>query len=378
MSRTAADGVRITPARLADGREIVYFDEGGAPPRVPAPDRRDLPPFSAASEMRFDPLLREWVVIAAHRQARTHMPAADACPLCPSTADRPTEVPADDYDVVVFENRFPSLAQGRDDGDHLPGGHPLLDDVGEVERSRRPGTGHCEVVVFGPDHHASFADLTPRRVRTVLEAWTRRTEALSALPGTEQVYCFENRGAEIGVTLPHPHGQIYALPFVTPRTQRILDSARAHRERTGGDLFADVLHAEQEAGLRVVGRSEHWTAFVPAAARWPVEVHLYPHRPVPDLPALTDAERDDFGPLYLDVLRRLDALFDMPLPYISAWHQAPVRTGRDLSRLRLEVFSVRRAPDKLKYLAGTESGMGVFVNDVTPETVARRLREAAP
>lgn len=369
MSRTAADGVRITPARLADGREIVYFDEGGAPPRAPAPDRRDLPPFSAASELRFDPLLREWVVIASHRQGRTHMPAADACPLCPSTADRTTEVPADDYDVVVFENRFPSLAAG----DGLP-----LGDVGEAGRSRRPGTGRCEVVVFGSDHNASFADLTPRRVRTVLEAWTRRTRALSDLPGTEQVYCFENRGAEIGVTLPHPHGQIYALPFVAPRTQRILDSARAHRERTGGDLFADVLRAEQEAGLRVVARSEHWTAFVPSAARWPVEVHLYPNRPVPDLPALTDAERDDFGPLYLDLLRRLDRLFGLPLPYISAWHQAPVRTGRDLSRLRLEVFSVRRAPDKLKYLAGTESGMGVFVNDVAPETVARRLREAAP
>jgi UDPglucose--hexose-1-phosphate uridylyltransferase len=186
------------------------------------------------------------------------------------------------------------------------------------------------------------------------------------------------RAASLSAPLYHRDPVENALPFVTPRTQRILDSARAHRERTGGDLFADVLRAEQEAGLRLVGRSEHWTAFVPAAARWPVEVHLYPHRPVPDLPALTDAERDDFGPLYLDVLRRLDTLFDMPLPYISAWHQAPVRTGRDLSRLRLEVFSVRRAPDKLKYLAGTESGMGVFVNDVAPETVARRLREAAP
>ena len=369
MSRTAANGVRITSDRLADGREIIYFDEGGAPPRVPAPDRRDLPSFSAASELRFDPLLREWVVIASHRQGRTHMPAADACPLCPSTADHASEVPADDYDVVVFENRFPALSS--DDG--LSPGDP-----GATGRVRRPGTGRCEVVVFGPEHDASFADLTPRRVRTVLEAWTRRTRALSGLPGIEQVYCFENRGAEIGVTLPHPHGQIYALPFITPRTRKVLDSARDHRERTGGDLFTDILRAEQEAGLRVVSRSEHWTAFVPSAARWPVEVHLYPHRPVADLPALTDAERDDFGPLYLDLLHRLDRLFGLPLPYISAWHQAPVRTGRDLVRLRLEVFSVRRAPDKLKYLAGTESGMGVFVNDIAPETIARRLREAAP
>ncbi|MDT0327139.1 galactose-1-phosphate uridylyltransferase [Nocardiopsis lambiniae] len=361
--------MRTTSARLADGREIVYFDEGDAPPRVPAPDRRALPPVTASSEMRFDPLLREWVVIASHRQDRTHLPADDACPLCPSTADRATEIPADDYDVVVFENRFASLVA--DDG-------RTLDAIGEVERSRRVGAGRCEVVVFGPDHRASFADLTPRRARTVLEAWTERTRALSARPGVEQVFCFENRGPEIGVTLSHPHGQIYALPFVTPRTRRILDSARAHRERTGGDLFADVLRAEREAALRVVARGEHWTAFVPAAARWPVEVHLYPHRPVPDLPALTEAERDDLAPLYLDVLRRMDALFGMPLPYIAAWHQAPVREGRDLSRLRLELFSVRRAPGRLKYLAGAESGMGVFINDVTPETIARRLRESAP
>ncbi len=368
MSRTAADGVRVTPARLADGREIVYFDEDGAPPRVPEPDRRDLPPLSTASELRFDPLLREWVVIASHRQGRTHLPAADACPLCPSTADRATEVPAGDYDVVVFENRFPSLAAD---------GGRVLDDVGEVERSRRPGTGRCEVVVFGPDHNASFADLTPRRVRTVLEAWTQRTRALSALPGTEQVYCFENRGPEIGVSLHHPHGQVYALPFVTPRTRDVLASARAHREETGGDLFEDVLAAER-AGPRVVLENGHWTAFVPEAARWPVEVHLYPRRPVADLPDLGDAERDAFAELYADLLARLDRLFDLPLPYVAAWHQAPLHDAeaRSLSRLRLEVFSVRRAPDRLKYLAGTESGMGVFVNDVAPETTARLLRKA--
>ncbi|MFW6640275.1 galactose-1-phosphate uridylyltransferase [Nocardiopsis algeriensis] len=352
--------------RLADGREIVYFGEDGIP--SPAPDLRDLPPRTSGSEMRFDPLLREWVVIAAHRQGRTHLPSDDECPLCPSSGERRTEVPASSYDVVVFENRFPSLVA--DDG-------RILEPVGEPEHTRRTGAGRCEVVVFGPDHGASFADLSPRRARTVVEAWVDRTRALSALPGVEQVFCFENRGAETGVTLHHPHGQIYAFPFVPPRTERVLDSAAAHRERTGGDLFADVLRAEQEAGIRVVARSEHWTAFVPAAARWPVEVHLYPHRPVPDLPGLTGAERDDFAHLYLDVLRRMDALFGAPLPYVSAWHQAPVRRGRDLLRLRLELFSVRRAPGKLKYLAGTESGMGVFVNDIVPEDAARRLRESS-
>jgi UDPglucose--hexose-1-phosphate uridylyltransferase len=194
----------------------------------------------------------------------------------------------------------------------------------------------------------------------------------------EQVFPFENRGEEIGVTLGHPHGQIYAYPFVTPRTRRMLDSARRHHVRTGRNLFADVLAAEVADGRRIVARGTHWTAFVPAAARWPFEVHLYPHRQVPDLPALDDAERDDFAAVYSGVLRRFDALFDSPMPYIAAWHQAPVRTDRDLAYLHLELFSIRRSQQKLKYLAGSESGMGVFINDIPPERAAEMLREVVP
>ena len=190
-----------------------------------------------------------------------------------------------------------------------------------------------------------------------------------------QVFPFENRGVEIGVTLHHPHGQIYAYPMVPPRTRAMLGAAARYRESTGGDLYTDVLAAERAAGVRVIGSNEHWTAYVPAAARWPYEVHVAPHRKVPDLPALSDAERDAFGPLYLDVLRRFDGLFGRPMPYISAWHQAVVGEGRDLGYLHLQLFSIRRAADKLKYLAGSESAMGVFVSDVVPETAAQTLRE---
>jgi len=190
----------------------------------------------------------------------------------------------------------------------------------------------------------------------------------------EQVFCFENRGVEIGVTLHHPHGQIYGLPFLPPRTRSLLAAARRHHAATGGHLLSDVLAAEQASGVRVVAANAHWTAFVPEAARWPFEVHLVPHRRVADLPALDDAERDAFGPVYLDVLRRFDGLFGRPMPYISAWHQAPVRTDRELGSLHLQLFSIRRAADRLKYLAGTESAMGMFVNDVPPEEAARLLR----
>jgi UDPglucose--hexose-1-phosphate uridylyltransferase len=344
-------------ARLADGREIIYFDEAPGLGRADAPDTRPLPPRPPGPALpygrpdwgiRWDALAGEWVVIAAARQDRTFLPPADQCPLDRSAPGRPTEIPADSYDVVVFENRFPSLAE------------PL---------------GRCEVVCFTSDHFASFAELSPRRVRTVFEAWVDRTEALSALPETRQVYCFENRGEEIGVTLRHPHGQIYAFPFLAPRLAQMVAQAGAY---AGANLFDDLVAAELRGGTRIVTRNEHWVAFVPEAARWPYEVRIFPLTRVPDLPVLDEAARDAFGPLYLDVLRRFDGLFGKPAPYIAAWYQAPVRDpeARGQFAAHLQVLSVRRAADKLKYLAGTESGMGVWINDIIPEEAAQRLREA--
>jgi UDPglucose--hexose-1-phosphate uridylyltransferase len=320
------------------------------------------------------------VVIAAQRQDRTFLPPPEECPLDPSREGRLTEIPADDYDVVVFENRFPSL-RGAGDPAAVAGLPAMPQPGGPLETAGvpgRPATGRCEVVCFTSDHDASFASLSPRRVRTVLEAWADRTAVLSEMPGIEQVYCFENRGKEIGVTLSHPHGQIYGYPFVTPRTERMLRQARAHAATGRANLFDELVAGELAAGTRIVGRNEHWIAFVPAAARWPYEVLLFPARRVASIPDLTPAAREAFCVLYLDVLRRLDALFGVPLPYIAAWHQAP--GGDPFARqefgMHLQVLSIRRAPGKLKYLAGSESGMGVWINDVLPEDAARRLREA--
>ncbi|MGE5830717.1 MAG: galactose-1-phosphate uridylyltransferase [Micromonosporaceae bacterium] len=359
--------MKRTVTHLADARELIYYDERDDAVRETV-DRRSLPAPPPASQLRHDPLTDEWVAVASHRQTRLFLPPADECPLCPSTTERLSEIPAADYDVVVFENRFPSFSD-RDPGG---GGHDHLTPFTPT----RPGRGRCEVVCFTADHDTSFRSLPPARVRTVLDVLADRTAVLGARPEVEQVFCFENRGVEIGVTLHHPHGQIYAYPFVTPRSRTLLAAARRHTQRSGGNLVADVLATERAAGVRVVAANDRWTAYVPAAARWPFEVHVVPHRPVPDLPALDEAERDAFGPLYLDVLNRLDGLFGVPMPYVSAWHQAPVRADRDVAHLFLQLFTVRRAVTKLKYLAGSESAMGVFINDVVPEEAARMLREA--
>jgi len=371
---------------LADGREIIYFDESPGLRRAEVQDTRDLPAsaqggpvvVTAEAGLRWDLLLGEWVVLAAQRQNRTFLPPTDLCPLCPSRPGRPTEIPAADYDVVVFENRFPSL-RGAGVAGAEPAGAAAADvTAGWQLGAQRPAFGRCEVVCFTSDHDASFASLTPRRARTVVQAWADRSATLGAMPGIAQVYCFENRGEEIGVTLHHPHGQVYAFPFVTPRTARMLAQARAYQLGGRRNLFDDLVASELAAGTRVVARNEHWTAFVPAAARWPFEVMIFPAVRVASIPALGDPARTAFCDLYLDVLRRLDGMFGIRMPYIAAWHQAPVGDAFAQAEfgLHLQVMAVRRAPGKLKYQAGTESGMGVWIGDVTPEDAALRLREA--
>jgi UDPglucose--hexose-1-phosphate uridylyltransferase len=364
--------VKKTSTRLADGRELIYYDLRDDTVRD-AVDRRPLERTVTTSEIRRDVLLGDSVAVASHRQGRTYLPPADQCPLCPSKGEHLSEIPDSSYDVVVFENRFPSLA-----GD----------------------SGRCEVVCFTSDHNASFADLTEEQAGLVLDAWTDRTAELSHLPAVEQVFCFENRGREIGVTLGHPHGQIYAYPFTTPRTALMLGSLAAHKEASGGENLFDAVLERELVGERVVLESDHWVAFVPYAAHWPYEVHLYPRRRVPDLLALDEAARTEFPKVYLELLRRFDRIFDegyssvrgvgentvveSPTPYIAAWHQAPFGAladfegvTRDDFALHLELFTIRRTSGKLKFLAGSESGMNVFINDVPPEAAAQRMREVA-
>ena len=344
---------------LADGRELIYFDDADTTlTGERAADARVLDPRPATATMRQDVLTGEWISIASARQNRVFLPPADQDPLAPATATNPSEVPSN-YDVAVFENRSPSF--GPEVGE--------LDLAGIQLGRTAPSFGRCEVVCFSPDHEGSFGTQTESRARTVIEAWAHRTAALSAIPGVAQVFPFENRGEAIGVTLLHPHGQIYSYPYVTPRTQRLLESV----ERIP-NLFESILESER-ASERVVISGKHWTAFVPFAARWPIEVHMLPHRHVPDFAATTDDERDELASLYLKLLRGIDALYSAPTPYIAAWHQAPVSVGRDDIRLMLQLTSPRRAENKLKYLAGSEAAMGAWIGDVTPEATAQFIRE---
>ena len=354
-------------AKLSDGRDLFYFDDAGsALPTTRKPDQREPAERPEVAQMRLDSLTSEWVSVAAHRHARAFLPPANQCPLCPTTDENLSELP-DRFDVAVFENKSPSFG---------PELLPAVDlDFASVEGlelgATRKSVGRCEVVVFSPEHLGSLGALPVERVKTVIDALADRTEHLQSLAGVMQVFPFENRGQEIGVTLHHPHGQIYAYPFVTPRTQKLLSSI----DRFGADLFAETLEFER-ASERVLIDSDSFTAYVPFAGRWPIEIHLLPHRHVQHLGQLTEDEKAELASVYRRLLRSLDEIYDSPTPYIAAWHQAPLSQAGKNVRMQLQITSPRRAADKLKYLAGSESAMGAFIADFAPEKTAAQIREA--
>lgn len=325
------------------------------------------------SERRFDPTHGEWVTFATHRQDRTFAPAASAqgCPLCPTRPGGPaTEVGRADFEIAVFENRFPSLSP-----DPPP---PAVDGDGLVPVE--PAYGRCEVVVFTPDHDATLADLGLARTRLLVEVWAERFAGLAADPRVRYVLPFENKGEAVGVTLHHPHGQIYAYADVPPRPARELAAARAHRERTGRCVFCDVV-ARESGGPRVVVESEHWLAAVPPWARFPYEVDVWSRSCVGTLPELGDDARDDLAAVLARVLPGYDAYFGFRTSYLLGVHSAPVNApepdaDRD-AHLHLEIAPPHRGGGKLKFLAGAETFGGEFFTDVAPEVAALRLRDAA-
>jgi UDPglucose--hexose-1-phosphate uridylyltransferase len=319
------------------------------------------------SELRWNPLRREWVITATHRMDRVLHPPRDYCPLCPTVPGGfETEIPRPDFELAVFENRFPSL--------HLVPPEP---DVDGTELSPvAPAGGVCEVVVYTPEHEGSIATLSLERVIQLIYVWQDRYREISRREGIRYILIFENRGPEVGVTLSHPHGQIYAFPFIPPVPELELASARAYRQKRGRCLFCDLLAEEIADGRRIIMESSGWVAFVPFAARYSYEVHLYSRRCLASLTELNTTEVVQLAKMLQELVACYDRLFDAPFPYLMILHQAPVQAGSGDERghLHFEFYSPVRDRDKLKFLAGCEQGAGTFINDAAPEKKAAELR----
>jgi UDPglucose--hexose-1-phosphate uridylyltransferase len=318
------------------------------------------------SELRWNPLLGEWVATATHRQERTFLPPADFCPLCPTREGGfPTEVPESDYDIVVFENRFPSLQSSP------PAPAIEATDLYPV----RPARGVCEVLLYTPHHAGTLRDEPVEQIYKLVEVWADRFQALGALEFVNYVFIFENKGEAIGVTLHHPHGQIYGIPFIPPHMARELAQSRAHQERKGSCLVCDIMEQERTDARRIVTENEAFVAVVPFFARWPYEVHIYSKR---HLQALTDMERKeqrDLAAILKSLLVAYDKLFELSFPYMMVLHQRPTDGDNyDYYHFHIEFYPPLRTATKLKYLAGSETGAGLFINDTLAEEKAAELR----
>ena len=321
------------------------------------------------TERRWDPTLGEWRTFATHRQGRTFLPKSDSCPLCPSRPEHaPTEVPRPSYQLAVFDNRFPSLSAAP----------PQPSVLGTWLHPVEPAAGATEVVLYSDQHDLTLADMDVEHLSRLIDVWADRYQILAAREEVRYVFIFENKGEVIGVTLNHPHGQIYGYPDIPPRALQELATATRHQDEHGTCVWCDVVAAERAAGIRVVAQNRHWMAFVPFAARFPYELHLMTLRHAPSLLDLSDPERRSLAALLKTVLTGYDALFGFSLPYVMSMHQAPTDDGPwlSVSHLHLEFTPLHRSADRLKYLAGSELGAGAFINDTVPEQTAAELRAA--
>jgi UDPglucose--hexose-1-phosphate uridylyltransferase len=320
-------------------------------------------------ERRYDAFSGEWRSFAEARQDRTFLPSSSECPLCPSDENGDGgEIPRTSFDIVTFDNRFPTFTASP----------PAPSIVGTDLTPVAPAIGAAEVVVWSADHNVTLADLPVERLARLVDVWAERYADLAARAEVAYVLTFENHGTIVGATLSHPHGQIYAYPEVPPRVRAELLHARDVLATRGTCVRCETGTFELREGARLVADDGTTTAFVPFAARFPYEVQIQPRRHATSLLDLADGERMSLASVLHDVLVAYNALFDFPLPYVLALHQAPT-VGPDwlrVSHAHIELTPLHRDAAKLKYLAGSEIAAGAFVSDVAPERSAGALRAA--
>ena len=327
---------------------------------------------ASMAELRLNPLSDEWVVIAADRQERVYRPPLEDCPLCPTSVnvDEFSEIPFDEFEVAVFENRFLALSTNADDDDGVNRTDPY---------QSAPAYGHCEVVVYSDDHQQTFSDLSIERVQLLIDVWIDRCTTLGSDAGVHYVLPFENKGERVGATLGHPHGQIYAFPYIPPRVRQHLVAAKNYLMARQRCAQCDVCVREIDTTERLLMDTKSWLVFVPFAPQFPYESHVVPKRHLSSLGALNEEEKLELATVLSSLTKSYDRLWDFSLPYVMAIHQRPVNDEMEWDRfchLRFEFKPVNRGATNIKFLAGVELAAGTFIVDVRPEDAAAQLRTA--
>ncbi len=316
------------------------------------------------AELRYNPLLGDWTMVSADRSKRPDMPK-DFCPFCPDSGRVPP-----DYEVHRYDNDFPILSQDPWEPEA----------VGSDFYKTMPSYGKCEVILYSSDHHGNLRDLSQEHMEHLVDLWTERYEELIVDEKIKFVFCFENRGREVGVTMPHPHGQIYGYSFMPLRMKVELARAKEYYETEGENLYDRILQEELDFMDRLVTENDSFVAFIPFFGEYPYGVYIFPRRPLASFSDFDEAARRDFAAILKEVTTLFDALFDATFPYMMGIYNAPAHDdlaegASDYFRFHVKFFPPLRAKGSLKYNASSETGAWAYGNPRRVEDCARELRE---
>jgi UDPglucose--hexose-1-phosphate uridylyltransferase len=314
------------------------------------------------AELRWHPLINDWVMIASSRQGRPQMPK-DWCPFCPGSGKVPEH-----YDVYKYDNDFPALSQNP----------PEPDDVGSDFFKVLPAYGKCEVILYSPEHTVTLPELPVPHIRKLVDLWVERFEAIKADEKIKYIFIFENRGDVVGVTMPHPHGQIYGYSVMPKKIQLELDSSKEYHKEHGNCIFCDMLEEEHKFKSRIIFENEYFTCFLPFFTEYPYGVYIMSKAHKSSIDEFDGAERDALAVMLKETVGMLDNLFGYKFPYMMCMHNAPVN-GEDTSEyyhFHIEFFPPMRSADKQKFNASSETGVWAHCNPTCPEEKAAELIEA--
>jgi UDPglucose--hexose-1-phosphate uridylyltransferase len=312
-------------------------------------------------ELRHNPITDEWVLISSDRQNRPVQPATSTCPLCPGGVEFDR-----DYDLAVFDNRFPSLKLDAPD---------VEKPINEIFENA-PSFGKCEVVMYTSNHNSSMSRMPIGQIEKLVYVWEDRTRELAGEKRIKYIFPFENRGKEVGATLSHPHGQLYAFPFVPKRIQAMIDAERKYRQKHGKCVICDIVESELKAHERIIYEGNHFVAITPYFARFPYEVHIYPKRHISFFMDMTSQEKFDLAVVLKIVTSKYDSLFDEEFPYMMAIFQSPVNPSIKDFHFHIEFYPPKRNKNKIKWMASVETGTWTFINPTTPSETAMQLKNA--
>jgi UDPglucose--hexose-1-phosphate uridylyltransferase len=311
-------------------------------------------------ELRWNPVLKWWVMVSSERQKRPLTPT-DYCPFCPGSDKVPPN-----YEVLSYDNDWPILS-------------PEPPEVTPLDSSfyrNAKSYGKCEVILYSPRHKSSLGELSLDNIKKLIDLWADKYLELGSEDFIKYVFIFENRGEEVGVTITHPHGQIYGFPFIPKKIEIELSSCKEYWEKEKKNLYIEILKEELKTRERIVDENNSFVTFVPYFADYPYQVFIIPREHRLSIDEFKEKEKEDLGRSIKRIVTTYDNLFERDFPYMMCFHQKPT-DGVDYHyyQFHIEFYPPLRNEKTQKFNASSETGSWTHGNPTSPEEKAEELRK---